>query len=294
MEHELNGFLHNLQAQGYSPGTIDAYRSDLERGLFVFLRKLGICDLASVNTDDIRNYSYFLTLTKHNSNFTRKRKLASLKSFFNYLVETKVLKMNVAATIKSPKLPDKKPAYLTEAECHRLLQAVVQNAKPKFKERDLAMIILFLHTGMRVSELINLKLENVDFESALVKVVRKGKKEQHIHLNSEAVYALQKYLVTRQSPDGCLFVNSNGQKLSRSSIYGRVKRYLLATGITKSKWGPHVLRHTFCTRLHQKGVDPLVLKELAGHRSLNTTMRYVSIEDKEQAEAVDRLELGIF
>ena len=294
MENKLKLFLHNLQAEGYSSGTIDSYQNDLVGGLFVFLRQLGICDLASVTTENIRDYSYFLTLNKHNSNFTRKRKLASLKSFFKYLVETKVLKINPAAIIKSPKLPDRKPTYLTEAECLRLLQAVAQNARSKHKERDLAMIILFLHTGMRVSELINLNLENVDFESALVKVTRKGKKEQYLHLNSETVYALKKYLSTRQSPDGCLFANSDGQKLSRSCVYNKVKRYLAMAGISKPKRGPHVLRHTFCTRLHQKGVDPLVLKELAGHRSLNTTMRYVSIEDKEQAEAVDRLELGIF
>ncbi len=294
MKHELDGFLRNLQVEGYSLGTIDGYRNDLAGGLFVFLRQLEISDLASVTTDDIRNYLYHMTLNKHISNFTRKRKLASMKSFFKYLVETKMLKMNPVTAIKSPKLPDRKPAYLTEAECHRLLEAVARNARSKCKVRDLAIVILFLHTGMRVSELINLKLRNVDFESALVKVIRKGQKEQHIHLNSEAIYALKKYLSLRQSPNGCLFVNSNGQKLSRSSIYRKVKRYLLAAGITKSKWGPHVLRHTFCTRLHQKGVNPLVLRELAGHRSLNTTMIYVHIENEEQTEALDRLELGIF
>lgn len=294
MERELDGFLRNLQAEGYSPGTISAYRSDLAGALFTFLRQLNIYDLASVATDDIRNYSYFLTLNKRNSNFTRKRKLASIKSFFKYLVETKVLDINPVAVIKSPKLPDKKPAYLTETECRRLLQVVAGKVNGKYKERDLAMIILFLHTGMRVSELINLKLRDIDFESRLAKVTRKGDKEQRINLNNEAVYAIRKYLSTMQSPNGFLFVTSNGQKLNRSSIYRTVKRYLLASGITKHKWGPHVLRHTFCTRLHQKGVDPLVLKKLAGHRSLNTTMIYVSIEDKEQADAVDRLELGIF
>jgi integrase/recombinase XerD len=294
MERKLTDFVRNLQVEGYSPETINAYRNDLAKGLFVFLRQQDIFNLASVTTDDIRKYFYSLTLEKHNSNFTRKRKLASMKSFFRYLLEAKVLKVNPVATMRSPKLPDKKPAYLTEAECLRLLRAITQNARRQYKERDLTMIVLFLHTGLRVSELINLRLMNVDLKSALLKVTRKGNKEQNLHLNSDSVCVLEKYLSVRQSLNGYLFVNSGGQKLSRSCIYNKVKRYLLTAGINKSKWGPHILRHTFCTRLHQKGVDPLVLRKLAGHRSLDTTMKYVSIEDKEQTEAVNRLELGIF
>jgi integrase/recombinase XerD len=294
MDNALTAFAHNLQVEGYSPETISAYRNDLAKGFFVYLRHSGIFELASVTTDDIRKYFYDLTLEKHDSNFTRKRKLASMKSFFKYLLEAEVLKVNPVAIIKSPKLPDRKPAYLTEAECLRLLQAVARNAGRKYKERDLTMIILFLHTGLRVSELINLKLANLDLKSALLRVNRKGNKEQSLHLNNDSVCALERYLSIRQPPNGYIFVNSDGQKLSRSCVYNKVKRYLLTAGISKSKWGPHVLRHTFCTRLHQKGVNPLVLRELAGHRSLNTTMKYVSIEDKEQTEAVDRLELGIF
>jgi site-specific recombinase XerD len=283
-----------MQAEGYSRGTIDAYRNDLVRGFFVFLNERGISEPESVTTDDIREYSYFLVLHKHNSNFTRKRKLASIKTFFKYLVEIDAIKVNPADTIRSPRLPDRKPAYLTEVECYRLMRAVTGNGKNGCKEQDTAMILLFLHTGIRVSELINLTIEDINLEAAKVIVTRKGGKEQYLHLNSEIVEALSKYLSVRQSQSNRLFSSASGQKLNRSSLYNKIRRYLSEAGIKKSKRGPHILRHTFCTRLHQKGVDPLVLKELAGHRSLNTTMKYVSIENAEQTEAIDKLKFSIF
>ena len=89
-------------------------------------------------------------------------------------------------------------------------------------------------------------------------------------------------------------MGTNGKNLDRGYIYRIVRRYLALANISKGKHGPHLFRHTFCTRLHQKGVGPFTIKDLAGHKSLNTTMRYIKIENKEQAEAIDRLEFGMF
>jgi integrase/recombinase XerD len=161
-----------------------------------------------------------------------------------------------------------------------------------------------------VSELTNLKLANVDLERSQIKITRKGDKEQYLHLNGEAVSVLVKYLYSRphhmrlprfarndeglwpQAQNGRFFVGTKGQNLGGTYVYELVRRYLKLAGINKGKQGPHLLRHTFCTRLYQKGVAPFVIKELAGHKSLNTTMRYVGIENKEQSEALDRLEFG--
>jgi len=156
------------------------------------------------------------------------------------------------------------------------------------------MIVLFLHTGVRVSELANLELPNVDLERNQIKITRKGNKEQYLHLNSETVRVLTNYVANRpQGQNGRFFVGTDGGNLSRSYVYRVVRRYLELAGIDKGKHGPHLLRHTFCTRLHRKGVGPFTIKDLAGHKSLNTTMRYVTIENKEQAEAIDRLEFGL-
>jgi len=311
MREELNRFLHYLEIEkGYSQGTIGAYQLDIEKGLIPFLHQQGKFGVGEVTRDDIRAYLDYLTLERGNSGVTRARKLAAIKSFFNYLVENERLEANPAASIKSPKIPEKEPVYLTEEECIRLLETIARKAKPQVRGRDMAIAVLLLHTGLRVSELTNLKLSNVDFERSQIKITRKGDKEQYIHLNSEAVRALAKYLHScphymrlprfarndrrflPQSQNGRFFVGTKRQNLGRTYVYEVVRRYLKLAGINKGKQGPHLLRHTFCTRLHQKGVSPFVIKQLAGHKSLNTTMRYINIENMEQAEALDRLEFG--
>jgi len=97
------------------------------------------------------------------------------------------LEVNPAALIRSPRIPEKEPEYLTEEECIRLLETIIREAKPRDRERGMAIVVLFLHTGLRVSELTNLKLVNVDLEKNLIKIIRKGNKEQYLHLNGEAV-----------------------------------------------------------------------------------------------------------
>jgi len=208
-------------------------------------------------------------------------------------VENEELEVNPAASIRSPRIPEKEPEYLTEEECIRLLEAIARKGRPRVRERDMAIAILFLHTGLRVSELTNLKLANVDLERSQIKITRKGNKEQYLHLNGETAGALADYLANHpQAQNGRFFVGTNGGNLDRGYVYSIVRRYLELAGIDKGKRGPHILRHTFCTRLHQKGVGPFTIKDLAGHKSLNTTMRYIRIENKEQAEAIDRLEFG--
>jgi len=173
------------------------------------------------------------------------------------------------------------------------LTTIAREARPQVRERDLAIVVLFLHTGLRVSELTNLKLTNVDLKRCQIKITRKGNKEQYLHLNGETVNTLARYLGNRpEAENGRFFVGTNGGNIDRTHIYSIVRRYLNLAGINKSKQGPHLLRHTFCTRLHQKGVGPFVIKDLAGHKSLNTTMRYIKIENREQSEAIDRLEFG--
>ena len=295
MVSKLNEFLRYLQNEkGYSQGTIEVYGLDIEKELIPFLQRRGKFEIREVTKVDIRAYLDYLVTGRGNSNATRARKLAAIKSFFNYLIETEELEVNPAASIRSPRIPEKEPEYLTEEECIRLLETIARKGRPQVRERDMAIAILFLHTGLRVSELTNLKLANVDLERSLIKITRKGNKEQYLHLNGETAGALADYLANHpQAQNGRFFVGTNGGNLDRGYVYSIVRKYLRLAGIVKGKRGPHILRHTFCTRLHQKGVGPFTIKDLAGHKSLNTTMRYITIENKEQAEALDRLEFGI-
>jgi len=292
---KLNKFLRYLQIEkGFSQGTIRAYQLDIEKGLIPFLHQQGKSEIEEVTKDDIRDYLDYVATVRGNSNVTRARKLAAIKSFFNYLVENDGLDVNPAASIRSPKIPEKEPEYLTEEECIHLLETIARKAKPRVRERDMAIAVLFLHTGLRVSELTKLELVNVDLGRNQIKITRKGNKEQYLHLNGETAEALANYLANRsQAQNGRFFVGTDGGNLDRTYIYRIVRRYLKLAGIDKGKRGPHILRHTFCTRLHQKGAGPFTIKDLAGHKSLNATMRYIRIENKEQAEAIDRLEFGV-
>ena len=296
MKSKLNKFLRYLQIEkGFSPGTIEAYQLDIERGLIPFLHQQGKSEIAEVTKADIRGYLDYVATARGNSNVTRARKLAAIKSFFNYLVENEGIEANPAASIRSPRIPEKEPTYLTEEECIRLLRTITQRGRPRVQKRDMAMVILLLHTGLRASELTSLKLTNVDLVRGQIKITRKGNKEQYLHLNGETVNMLARYLANRpEAENGRFFVGTNGGNLDRTYLYNIVRRYLRLAGINKGKHGPHLFRHTFCTRLHQKGVGPFTIKDLAGHRSLNTTMRYIRIENKEQAEAIDLLEFRIF
>ncbi|GAI60037.1 unnamed protein product, partial [marine sediment metagenome] len=279
---------------GFSQGTIEAYRLDIEKGLIPFLRQQRKLEVGEATKDDIRVYLDYVATDRGNCAATRARKLAAIKSFFNYLVENEGLKVNPAASIRSPRIPEKEPEYLTEEECFYLLETIARKGKPQVRERDMAIAVLFLHTGLRVSELTTLKLINVDFDRGQIKITRKGNKEQYLHLNGETVNMLARYLANRsEAENGRFFVRTNGNNLDRGYIYRIVRRYLELANISKGKHGPHLFRHTFCTRLHQKGVGPFTIKDLAGHKSLNTTMRYIKIENKEQAEAIDRLEFGV-
>jgi len=292
---KLNRFLRYLQVEkGFSQGTIEAYRLDIERGLIPFLHQRGKFEVGEVTKDDIRAYLDYVATDRGNCGATRARKLAAIKSFFNYLVENEGLKVNPAASIRSPRIPEKELEYPTDGESIHLWTTIARKGRLRVHERDTTIAVLFLHTGLRVSELTNLKLINVDFDRDQIKITRKGNKEQYLHLNGETVNMLARYLANRsEAQNGTFFTRNNGDNLDRRYIYGIVRRYLRLAGIDKGKHGPHILRHTFCTRLHQKGVDPFTIKDLAGHKSLNTTMRYIKIENKEQAEAIDRLEFGV-
>lgn len=134
MRSKLNIFLRCLHIErGFSPGTIEAYRLDLEKGVIPFLYQRGKSEIGEVTSDDIRAYMDFLATSRGNSVVTRARKLAAIKSYCNYLVEHGELKTNPASSVKNPKIPEKQPVYLTEEECLRLLETVAHKASPKVR-----------------------------------------------------------------------------------------------------------------------------------------------------------------
>jgi len=158
----------------------------------------------------------------------------------------------------------------------------------------MSIVLLSLHAGLKASELAELKPTDVKLGTNQVKVTRSEGKRQFLHLNDATTMVLARYLATKpQSRNGRFFVGLQGQELSRGVIYKIVRKYLDLAGIDRGKHGPDLLRHTFCTRLYRKGVDPFTIKELAGYKKLETTFKYIPLGNDGEYKAVDQLQLGI-
>ncbi|MEJ0053149.1 MAG: tyrosine-type recombinase/integrase [bacterium] len=295
MQNYISQFINYLHSdKNASVRTMAAYRLDLEK-FTEFLESRGKSNIKKVSRDDVRAFLSELThngIKKPNSAVTRARKLSSIKSFFKYLVQFDALTINPAAEVETPKLPHKEPSYLTKEEYEALIAAVKRTATPFYLARDLAIVITFLNTGVRLSELVGLKLTSVSLDSAqpTIKVRGKGDKERTIPLNCVVVEVLRKHLEKRPETDvPYLFISRLGNGLSTGSVYHLIKHYIKKAGIKKEHVGVHSLRHTFSVSLLTNGVDLFAIKNLLGHSKLETTSRYLHVSDAGLRDAVNRL-----
>lgn len=298
LRNNITNFINYLSDErGFSPRTVVAYRQDLEK-FTDFLDTRGKTNIESVSRDDIRAFISELShngIKKPNAAVTIARKISSIKSFCKYLVRYGLLQTNPAADVETPKLPHKEPNYLTPEEHLALLAAVRRAATPFYLARDVAIVTTFLGTGVRLSELVGLTLDCVKFESSqpTIKVRGKGDKERTIPLNELVVDALRKYVQKR--PDVTtdrLFVSRLDKGLSSRSVYHLIKHYLKEAGIRKERVGVHSLRHTFSASLLSRGVNLFSIQKLLGHSKLETTSRYLHVNDADLRNAVDRLVLN--
>ena len=293
MEKLIQNFLDYLSIErGFSPRTIEAYRHDLNK-FMEFFESIGKSGVLSITKEDVRRFLSEQSQT--NGAVTRARKLSAIKSLFNYLDHEGIITANPVSGIEAPKLPEKEPTYLTQAEYQNLIATVRREATPFYLSRDLAIVVLLLGTGVRLSELVGLTLDRVNLEHSgrSIKVRGKGNKERIIPLTDEVVATLEQYLKVRPDvPSNHLFISRLGDELHARSVYGLVKKYLKATGIKKMKMAVHSLRHTFGTSLMNSGVNIVVIQELLGHKKIETTRRYLHINSADLRNAVDKLVLN--
>jgi integrase/recombinase XerC len=269
-----------------APKTIKLYSKDLFKlsGFFIDPKTTGIV------RQDIRDYIAGLVDT--NLPITRARKLSCFKSFFRFLTRENIINANPTDGIEMPKLPQKEPNFLSEGEYKQLIEAVKRYATPFYKERDLSIIYLFLGAGLRVSELIGIKINDINFKDQLIKIHRKGNKEQVMPINSLVSTFLKKYSTNRPKVNyDSFFISRKGRPLQANSVYHLVKKYLLLADIHKDKMGCHILRHTFCTQLLNRGVNLIAIQELAGHKNLETTRKYLHINSIDLRNAVNQISL---
>jgi len=295
MMQEISGFLDYAGAErGFSPKTVGAYRHDLDKFSEFAVTELGEgYQLEDIAPEVIK--AYLRSLTENgNAAITRGRKLATLKSFFKYLTIEGRLKINPAIQFVMPKVKEKEPSYLTEQEYKRLLNAVYHNASKYFKERDLAIVTALLGMGLRLSELVELNVGDVNVDDGAIKVTRKGNHERILPASREVITSIQRYLITRtdtRSHDP-LFLSKLNQRIDSASVWRVVKKYLKQARIEKEKLSPHTLRHTFATTLLKQGENLLTIKKLLSHRNLRTTERYLHIHDQDLRSAVGKIDLA--
>jgi integrase/recombinase XerC len=278
-------FLDYLQVEkGLSPATIRAYTTDLRQfSSFLNVRadreEHDPLDLSLVNLRSVRSFLGHLS-SQGLEPSSLARKLATLRSFFNFLGREGKMQDNPARTLPAPTLPKKLPAVLTVDETFRLLDGA--GTSPKSRLRDRALLELLYSSGLRVSELTGLNLEDLDLKGEMVRVRGKGRKERIVPVGGKAVGALETYIGDEREAvavagEEALFVNLRGTRLTSRSVH-RLLTALARRQGSSARVSPHALRHSFATHLLSGGADLRSIQEMLGHRSLSTTQRYTQVD----------------
>ncbi len=317
----LNSFLeYSLTYKKKSPNSVDQYNSDL----IMFLRYMKyhfkmtdeaefsninikdftIQDLAKVKENDIHNFITYLSINRKCGPATCARKISTIRIFFKYLTITNpLLSENPAQNLETPKLNKRLPRYLTLEDSQKLLNASFNDEKDKNKERDFAIITLFLNCGMRLSELVGINISDIKFDDMKLTVIGKGNKERTIYLNKSCIDAINAYLKVRptnpkkdsKNSDKALFLSSYRQRISKRTVENVVDRELLNAGLDTTKYSTHKLRHTAATLMYKYGqVDIRALQELLGHESISTTEIYTHVDNDQVRSAVESNPLSSF
>lgn len=276
----------NIQ-KGYSPHTIDAYKSDLEYFL-LYCKKYKKQNISDIAEDDIKRYIYFLK-EKDFSKRTVSRKISSLKSWWKYLIRFGIVDNDLTIYLESPKLDSRLPIFLSPEEIDKCIDSVKGSVS---ETRDVAIIELLYSTGTRVSELISINIGDIDDNKSEIRIIGKRDRERIVILGEKAKTAVAKYANEYRNKhlksfkERALFINSKGTRLSVRSVqrlFQTISNYL-SKEIT-----PHTLRHSFATSLLNNGADLRIVQELLGHSSLQTTQLYTHVTVKKLQELMEKV-----
>ncbi len=292
MEQLIQNFRDYLGSErNYSKHTVKAYITDIGEFLRVIKEKklvgeeAGAIDFEKLDETPVR--AYISWLYTRNSRSSISRKLASVRTFFEFLIRKGAIKNNLAKLVPTPRGEKRLPTFLTVDEVVKLLSIEGEGA---LVSRDAAVLELLYSSGLRVSELVGINLNDIDLKNLTVKVLGKGNKERIVPVGSKAARALDVYLRERpgMNPVGDhLFVNTRGDRLNVRSVDRIIRKYALLAGIPKNV-SPHVLRHTFATHLLGGGADLRAIQEMLGHKSLSTTQRYTHTSIEKLMEIYDK------
>ena len=296
MQEVFNRYINYLEAErNVSPYTVRNYTNDLtgnykrgsEKGFFQFLKLKGIDELGEVDKRTLRNYISWL-MKQGVAKASIARKLSAIRSFYRYLAREEILPNNPLREASAPKLDRRLPSFLTIKETVRLLKAPDLTNPQGLRDR--AIIELIYASGLRVSELVKLNLEQINLDSGEIRVWGKGSKERLVLIGEPAAMAISNYisegrpkLLGKKGRDA-LFLNRYGRRLSERIVQMTLEKYATMAGLDKRVY-PHLLRHTFATHMLDGGADLRVVQELLGHASLASTQIYTHVT-KSQARKV--------
>lgn len=275
MNANLENYRNYLKYErAYSDNTVGAYMNDLNK-YEEFLKK----DILESDTEDLEKYLKYI---KNLESTTVAHKITSIKSYFNYNIKRGIVSVNPADKVSRPKLTKHLPEYLTEEEVGKLLDVEV---KSPYDYRNKTILELLYSSGIRISELVNIKTPNYDSEECLIRIMGKGSKERIVPLGDYAINIMNDYmnnyrpLINKKHTD-YVFVNNRGDKISRQFIFKVIKKEALKKGIKKDI-SPHTLRHTFATHLLKNGADLRIIQELLGHENISTTQIYTHVTNNQ-------------
>ncbi len=271
MNETLENYRNYLKYErNYSDNTVSAYINDLNK-YEEFLKK----NILESDAEDLEKYLKYIGGMQST---TVAHKITAIKSYFNYNIKRGIVKSNPANKVSRPKLAKHLPEYLTEEEVSKLLDIEI---KSSYDFRNKTILELLYSSGIRISELVNIKTPNYDSEECLIRIMGKGSKERIIPLGDYAINIMNDYmnnyrpLINKKFTD-YIFINNRGDRISRQFIFKVIKKEALKKGI-KKEISPHTLRHTFATHLLKNGADLRIIQELLGHENISTTQIYTHV-----------------
>ena len=311
----LNSFLdYSITILNKSPNSVKEYNYDLANFLkFMMIRfkltdktvydEIDITsfsenDLKKITLDDIHAYISHLAIDNRSKATTRARKVSTIRIFFKFLSQkANILEVNPAQNLETPKLEKRMPKYLSLEDSKKLLN-VAENEENRNYKRDYAITTLFLNCGMRLSELVGININDIDFEECKMTVIGKGNKERTVYLNKSCMVAINDYLASRPSQnsirkdsknsDKALFLSEQRQRISNRTVQTIINKELKLAGLDAKNLSVHKLRHTAATLMYQYGdVDIRALQELLGHQSISTTEIYTHVSNDQVRSAVE-------
>lgn len=311
----LNSFLdYSITILNKSPNSVKEYNYDIANFLkFMMIHfkltnetdyeqiditKFSEQDLKKITLSDIHSYVSHLAIDNKSKARTRARKISTIRIFFKYLSQkTNILEVNPAQNLETPKLEKRMPKYLSLDDSKKLLNAADNQDNRNYK-RDYAITTLFLNCGMRLSELVGINMNDIDFNECKMTVIGKGNKERTIYLNKSCMVAINDYISSRppqslikrdsKNSEKALFLSEQKKRISNRTVQAIINKELQQAGLDSKNLSVHKLRHTAATLMYQYGnVDIRALQELLGHQSISTTEIYTHVSNDQVRNAVE-------